>query len=192
MSEHIICAVCVTEARSSAAVTLTYRSLCLVLVARLWVLPQQGVKTPQSFGKFGSTHTAADERKRNRNGMVYALIFAVAMASIWCFPLFGSKLDRATCGKTLFIWPGLFSRTFNTPALSLSVTMNKPVNRIFQSSCGVLLAEREKDRFCQKREKKRQPAPPLWRQEVPPSTVEKRDPSGSTSQCLSAARVIYM
>lgn len=55
--------------------------------------------------------------------------------------LYGPKLDWASFGKTLFIWHKLFSCTSNTPPLSLSVTMNKLVNRIFQSSCGVLLSE---------------------------------------------------
>lgn len=43
-------------------------------------------------------------------------------------------------GKTLLIWHTLSSCTFNTPPLSPSVTINKPVNRIFQSSCGVQFA----------------------------------------------------
>ena len=75
--------------------------------------------------------------------------------------------------------------TFNTPPLSLPVTMNKPVNRIFQSSCGVLLSERT---ACQNT-KKKEVCSPLTEREVTPNTVENSDdPSGSsTSQCWSAA-----
>lgn len=64
-----------------------------------------------------------------------------------------------------------------------SVIMNKPVNRIFQSSCGVLLSEWT---VCQRRGCQ---LPSLTEREVAPNTVENSDdPIGSSrSQCLSAA-----
>lgn len=120
--------------------------------------------------------------------MVYALIFTVTMTAMWWSPSFGAKLDWVSFGKTLFIWRKLLSRTFNTPPLSPSVTMNKRVNRIFQSSCGVLLSQRPEcqETGCQ--------LAALTEREVTSNALENSDdPRGSsTSRCLSAAWCLCM
>lgn len=54
--------------------------------------------------------------------------------------------------KKLLIGQTLSSCTFNTQPFSSSVTMNKPVNRIFQSRCGVLFSE---ETFSQRRRRRR-------------------------------------
>lgn len=71
------------------------------------------------------------------------LISTVTMTLCDGYPFFffWPQLEWVSFGKTLLIWHALCSCTFNTLPSSPSVTMYKPVNRIFQSSCGVLLSE---------------------------------------------------
>lgn len=56
-------------------------------------------------------------------------------------------MDRATYGKSSLIWPKTFGAPLMPESMRPPVTTNKPVNRIFQSSCGVLLSE---GTLCQK------------------------------------------
>lgn len=121
--------------------------------------------------------------KWNKNGTVYVLISTVTMTLCDGYPFLWPQLEWVSFGKTLLIWHALSSCTFNTLPSSPPVTMYKPVNRIFQSSCGVLLSEWT---VCQR---KGCQLPFPTEQEVTSNAVGNSDEplSGERGFCLSAA-----
>lgn len=132
------------------------------------------------------SHSCGQVKWNFKKLLVYVLIFTVTMTSMWWLPFF-FFLDQNWNEWVSEKLPSFGICCLHAPLIlhhwGPSVIMNKPVNRIFQSSCGVLLSVWT---VCQRRGCQ---LPSLTEREVAPDTVENSDdPIGSSrSQCLSAA-----